>query len=195
MHKKVPSAKPLKFVCDDCGREFQNGRNLRMHLLRAGTCKKYEGQNPSKPSEYPYKCIFCGSRHPSWKSYVVHRSKSHATVPYNPAMELPFACKICQKPALVEKQAIICGLFGHRPDTLLKEMFKYKCSQCTSFGFHSTFALRRHWEQDHGNLPVPENLQTVIDRQFPTVQITLEQLLSVTRMRLHSAGLVMGNDL
>lgn len=88
---------------------------------------------------------------------------------------------------------MICALFAHDPSSLKKAMFRYKCGFCSSFGFHSTLALKRHMEENHPDVEIPIPLKYgAMDRPLPSVYISLDQLLSLKHQQKFGLTLVSG---
>ncbi|XP_023178002.2 zinc finger protein 430 isoform X2 [Drosophila hydei] len=82
------SARPC--ICEHCGRQFKDGSNLNVHLLRHTGTKNYECQECNercytlhllrrhqlKHTEGPYACTFCGLQYSTNSSRVRHEREA-----------------------------------------------------------------------------------------------------------------------
>ncbi|EDV93762.1 histone-lysine N-methyltransferase PRDM9 [Drosophila grimshawi] len=82
------SARPC--ICEHCGRQFKDGSNLNVHLLRHTGTKNYEctecnekcytlhllRRHQLKHTEGPYECTFCGLQYSTKSSRVRHEREA-----------------------------------------------------------------------------------------------------------------------
>ncbi|XP_030374674.1 transcription factor Ouib-like [Scaptodrosophila lebanonensis] len=112
------------YVCDQCGRNFNDKANLKIHLIRHTGVKAFE-------------CKECGQ-----KEYTAHLLKTHIRVRHKG--ELPYACKYCG-----ERFGSSTSRCRHERRTHIQETSlttsknKYICRFCAK-GFKTKACLKNH---------------------------------------------------
>lgn len=111
-----------------------------------------------------YKCRVCGENDfIVFTAFNGHRKKAHRHIPITKDgdNEKSFACGICGKPWYLREDAIICSELRHKPDSLLQDLFRYKCLECgdKEWGFRNFTLLRQHWAVAHVDKLLPPMLR------------------------------------
>ncbi|XP_030374670.1 zinc finger protein 235-like isoform X2 [Scaptodrosophila lebanonensis] len=162
---------PLRsYVCDQCGRTFSDGSNLKVHLLRHTGVKNFECEQCGNKyfthhllnlhirvrhkGEMPYACKFCDQRF-----YTSTSRCRHERIHQN---KRPFVCKYCGKAFLtkscVNKHEFIHS--GQRP---------YRCEIC-DVGFPRNTNLRIHFRSQAHQKKAKEDAEGQDDVQMDNLE-------------------------
>lgn len=148
--------KPLKEICEFCGKSFTNGKNLRLHQyvhantadFKCSVCEKSfrtpGGLSSHKKTKHNegrctanYTCEFCG-RSFKCRTTLANHLTQHTGVK-------PFDCKDCSK-----KFSTATALATHRNHHTGK--IKYECDIC-GMKFTQSYSITRHKKVVHKVAP------------------------------------------